>query len=69
MQTGRHRGYFTIAGEAPEEHKIEKSDVPFIWHALLLAAYMLPIVFLAEQLAHPVDTILKRCTLLPCSAG
>ncbi|WP_020175645.1 calcium:proton antiporter [Methyloferula stellata] len=59
MQTGRHRGYFTVAGEIPEDHKAEKSEAPFIVHALLLAAYMLPIVFLAEQLAHPVDHILE----------
>ncbi len=59
MQTGRHRGYFTIAGEGTEEHQIEKSDLPFLGHAALLAAYMLPIVFLAEQLAHPVDHILE----------
>jgi Ca2+:H+ antiporter len=60
IQTGRHRGYFTIAGEeTPDDHKIEKSEAPFIVHVILLAAYMLPIVFLAEQLAHPVDHILE----------
>lgn len=59
MQTGRHRGYFTIAEEGTEDHESRKSEVPFIAHAILLAAYMLPIVFLAEQLAHPIDQILE----------
>jgi Ca2+:H+ antiporter len=63
MQTGRHRGYFTIPGEAPDEPKAENSEAPFIAHAILLAAYMLPIVFLAEQLAHPVDHILETMHL------
>jgi Ca2+:H+ antiporter len=28
-------------------------------HAVLLAAYMVPLAFLAEQLAHPVDALLE----------
>jgi len=58
MQTRRYRGYFVLAGaEAPaaaaEGHHGGGGSA---WgHAALLAAYMVPVVFLAEQLARPLD--------------
>lgn len=60
-QTGRHRGYFTF-GDGNSEHaepeKTAHGSVPF--HVALLAAYMIPVVFLAEQLAHPVDYVIDN---------
>jgi Ca2+:H+ antiporter len=56
VQTGRHRGYFSLdaAGREPAEaHPGEPHALAR--HAALLVAYMLPVAFLAEQLAHPVD--------------
>jgi Ca2+:H+ antiporter len=29
------------------------------WHAFLLLAYILPVVFLAERLAHPIDYLIE----------
>jgi Ca2+:H+ antiporter len=56
-QTGRHRGYFVLAGEGEEpEH-----DAPHQgWraHALLLVAYMVPVVYLAEQFGRPIDDVI-----------
>jgi Ca2+:H+ antiporter len=58
IQTTRHRAYFTL-GEidtsADQEHGRSR---PVAAHAILLAAYMAPLVFLAETLAHPVDALL-----------
>jgi Ca2+:H+ antiporter len=61
IQTGRHRGYFILEGEAePKEAAApEKAKGPLAKHALLLIAYILPVVFLAEQLAHPIDYLIE----------
>jgi len=59
MQTGRHRGYFTLGGEdnGHEAAPAERPSIP--WHAIMLVAYMAPVVFLAEQLAHPIDYLIE----------
>jgi Ca2+:H+ antiporter len=56
VQTGRHRGYFVLDGEGAEpEHDTPHQD----WrvHALLLVAYMVPVVYLAEQFGRPIDDV------------
>jgi Ca2+:H+ antiporter len=56
MQTGRHRGYFMLDGEDDEpEH-----GAPSAWraHAMLLIAYMVPVVYLAEQFGRPIDDVI-----------
>ncbi len=57
MQTGRHRGYFTM-GETAAGHAIERPGPPLL-HTVLLLAYIAPVVFLAEQLAHPIDYVIE----------
>ncbi|MCD1635095.1 calcium:proton antiporter [Martelella mediterranea] len=60
MQTGRHRGYFAQPEEdgAPtEEHK--KPSGPLWLSVILLFCYILPVVYLVEQLAKPVDYIIE----------
>ncbi len=61
VQTIRHRSYFLLEG--PDE-----GDVPEVphgsprhpaTHAVLLAVYMVPLAFLAEKLATPVDALLE----------
>jgi Ca2+:H+ antiporter len=63
LQTRRHRGYFVA-----EEDNVEcaENDAPstpakvsILRHALLLGAYMAPVVYLAEKLAHPVDYVVE----------
>jgi Ca2+:H+ antiporter len=56
MQTGRHRGYFVSAGsEESAPPAVPKAAPSLRWHAALLLAYILPVVFLAEKLALPID--------------
>ena len=67
MQTGRHRGFFSLANEpddgvssvAARRAKPLSRPRPALSHAALLIAYLLPVVFLAEQFAHPVDYLIE----------
>jgi len=59
MQTGRHRGYFMLA--EPDTDAAAASaprQRPLAFDAIMLIAYMIPVVFLAEQLARPVDYLI-----------
>ena len=60
IQTGRHRRYFMTEEEAAEEPThTAKGARGLAWHAGLLVAYILPVVLLAEQLAHPIDYLIE----------
>jgi Ca2+:H+ antiporter len=69
VQTRRHRGYFRfgagvaheeVAGSADVGHRAPTSrPFPLLAHAALLIAYLLSVVFLAEQFAHPVDYLIE----------
>ncbi len=58
VQTVRHRAYFMF-GEPDGGHELPHGSArhPAV-HAILLVAHMAPVVFLAEQLAHPVEALL-----------
>ena len=56
IQTGRHRGFFVLEAEAPPHHE---TGAPLLKHAALLIIYMVPVVFLAEQLAPPADYLIE----------
>ena len=60
VQTIRHRAYFTLG--APDDggaHAMGQDSARHpATHAMLLAVYMALLVFLAEQLAHPVDALI-----------
>jgi Ca2+:H+ antiporter len=61
VQTIRHRAFFTFDGpDATADHEVPDGTKrhPAI-HAALLAAYMVPLVFLAENLARPVDALIE----------
>jgi len=58
MQTGRHRGYFQLDVQI-ERDVVEKSAHPLLFHAAMLGLYMVPVVFLAEHLAQPVDYLVE----------
>ena len=59
MQTGRHRGYFRMSDKgAVEEHEAAPSGARSLpYHIAMLAFYIVPVVYLAEQLASPVDYV------------
>jgi Ca2+:H+ antiporter len=61
LQTTRHRAYFMTTEDVDG---VEQVPVPVrrtgvLRHAWLLAAYMVPVVFLAEKLAPPIDYIVE----------
>ncbi|MDR7143917.1 calcium:proton antiporter [Rhizobium sp. BE258] len=60
LQAGRHHRYFTDGSEPRHEKRdgaAHKSTI--LLHAVLLFAYMAPVVFLVEQLARPIDYIIE----------
>jgi Ca2+:H+ antiporter len=65
MQTGRHRGYFSVENNhdtdavAAGSHARHSGPQPVLYHVIFLVAYLLPVVFLAEQFAHPVDYLIE----------
>jgi Ca2+:H+ antiporter len=59
IQTGRHRAYFIMDEDETEAPGPAKAKGPLARHAVLLVAYILPVVFLAEQLAHPIDYLIE----------
>jgi Ca2+:H+ antiporter len=61
MQTGRHRAYFTLDDSRMEEAlQTPAADArSVLFHFAMLAAYIVPVVYLAEQLAHPVDYVIE----------
>jgi Ca2+:H+ antiporter len=55
MQTVRHSSYFTV----DDGDLLEEQDSSTAWpHAIFLALYMAPLVYLAEHLGGPVETML-----------
>jgi Ca2+:H+ antiporter len=59
IQTGRHRRYFMTKEEADEPPHHAAGGRGLAWHGVLLVAYILPVVLLAEQLAHPIDYLIE----------
>lgn len=60
LQTRRHRAYFAAAPEDNETSSVLQGGAArTAFHALLLLAYMVPVVYLAEKLAHPVDYVVE----------
>jgi Ca2+:H+ antiporter len=57
VQTGRHRGYFMLDGE-DEGPQHETGGASASSHALLLIAYMIPVVYLAEQFGLPINDMI-----------
>jgi Ca2+:H+ antiporter len=61
LQTHRHRAYFMSGDEtpAPVHGRAPRHRGQLWWHAVLLGAYMAPVVILAEKLARPVDYVIE----------
>jgi Ca2+:H+ antiporter len=59
LQAGRHHSYFSEESE-PSVAQEKGSGARSIWlHTALLFAYMLPVVYLVEQLARPIDYVIE----------
>ena len=60
LQTGRHRGYFVNDEDNDSgKHASRHGKPSLVWNGCLLVAYILPVVFLAEQLALPIDYVIE----------
>lgn len=60
IQTGRHRAYFAQPDDASGgDHASAADEAGLFVHVALLLAYMLPVVFLVEQLARPIDYVIE----------
>jgi Ca2+:H+ antiporter len=60
IQTGRHRGYFVHDAEAEPPRPERGRRRTVTQHVLLLLAYMMTVVMLAEQMAPPMDQLVDR---------
>ena len=68
IQTGRHRGYFAADDEPGDDYRHKAPRRSLGWHAALLVAYIVPVVFLAEQLALPIDYVIETLRM-PTAIG
>jgi Ca2+:H+ antiporter len=60
IQTDRHRKFFVIGEvEEPAREASDSTARPTWAHASLLVAYMAPVVFLAKQMATPMDYLIE----------
>jgi Ca2+:H+ antiporter len=61
IQTGRHRNYFDPASTAVKADTVFPPPHPAVpWlSALFVLAYLAPIIYLAELLAHPIDYLIE----------
>jgi Ca2+:H+ antiporter len=61
VQTGRHRGYFGTGDE--EAHGEHEAPAPnrrsLLYAVVLLLLFIAPVVYLAEQLAKPIDYLIE----------
>jgi Ca2+:H+ antiporter len=70
LQTGRHRGYFTM-GDETGQHPLPlwPEDEWLTLQTVLLVAYMVPVVFLVEHLAKPIDYLTETLGAPPALGG
>ncbi len=59
IQTSVHRAYFMHGSEEDPHERPSGTARPLWAHTALLAAFMLPLVYLAEQLAHPLEYLIE----------
>jgi Ca2+:H+ antiporter len=59
MQTGRHQGFFSLTDDEAGDGHGTAHGRPLLVPAVLLVVYIMPVVFLAEQFAHPVDYLIE----------
>ncbi|TCL69491.1 Ca2+:H+ antiporter [Rhizobium sp. BK251] len=67
LQTGRHHGFF--ANDAEHVERREQPPRTAWFHALMLFLHMLPVVYLVEHLAMPVDYIIETLHAPPAFGG
>jgi Ca2+:H+ antiporter len=68
VQTGRHRGYFVDDAEPADPAHTHGAPSAGL-HAGLLVAYMIPVVYLAEQFGQPIDDVISTLHAPPALSG
>ena len=69
IQTVSHRRFFT-SGDEPDDHEKPPGTTRSLTaHIILLLAYMLPVVYLAEELAKPLDFAIDVMHAPPALGG
>jgi Ca2+:H+ antiporter len=68
-QTGRHRNYFTLGDQVADHGDKIASLRALVSHSVMLVAYMVTVVFLAEELAHPVNYLIQTVHAPPALGG
>ena len=68
VQTNRHRGFFTAPATTEPLHPHVESQRPSALHAVLLLAYIIPVVILAKKLAGVLD-FTTQSSGLPVAVG
>lgn len=69
VQTVRHRSYFLLDAASGEHDPPPGAARGIAGHTVLLILYMIPLVFLAEQLAFPVNASLAALRAPPALGG
>jgi len=76
IQTSVHRRYFIAGGDEGSTQSIEgdahQSTVPVsrgAYHATLLLAYLVPLVFLSKVIAHQMEDVIQAVDAPPAFAG
>lgn len=59
LQTGRHKLYFKQRGTADETPSQASPEGSLMIHIALLVAYMIPIVYLVDHFARPIDFVVE----------
>lgn len=70
LQAGRHQGYFAEDPEHRPHNYGHSTAEGSIWpHVILLFAYMVPVVYLVEHLAKPIDYVIETLRAPAAIAG
>ncbi len=59
IQTGRHRGFFTLGEDKGHHEEVHGTKRSLAGHAALLLAHMGLVAYLAEHLAWPIDNLIE----------
>ncbi|HVY06964.1 MAG TPA: calcium:proton antiporter [Burkholderiales bacterium] len=59
VQTGRHSSYFSVPSEVQSARRPRPRPEQVVVPSLMLMSHLVPALFLAEQLAHPIDYLVE----------
>jgi len=69
IQTGRHRGYFTLGEDEDHHEQLPGTQRSITAHSVLLVVYMSTVAYLAEHLAWPLGGFISAVNAPPALSG